>query len=109
MLLDSGRGGAPLLVKFVLLFTAPFETCIGVETGGYGGGRAAGAGEGAGGAGPGRPVGAGTGLALPSMPSGPLLSGGRPVVGKSDFRGAAGLGWRVNTPPPGAATAEATP
>lgn len=72
-------------------------TCIGVGYGGgrLGGGRAAGAGDGAGGAGPG-PGGTGTGLALPPSPSGPLLSGS-PVVGKSDFLGAAGLGAAVVT------------
>lgn len=93
LLFDSGRGGAPL-VRFVLLVLLllpwPLETCIGAVTaGGYGrlgGGRAAVAGEGAGGAVPG----SGTGLALPAIPRGPLLSGGRPVVGKSDFLGADG-------------------
>lgn len=98
--MDSVRGGAPLLVKFVLLFTAPLETCIGA---GYGGGRAAGAGDGVGGVGPGRPLGVGTGLALPPRPSGPLPNAGRPVGGKSDFRGAAGLGWPVIVPAPEAA------
>lgn len=70
--------------------------CIGVV--GYGGGRlgggsAAGAGEGAGGAVPLLlvVVGTGTGLALPPSVNGPLLRGS-PVVGKSDLRGAAGLG-----------------
>lgn len=87
LLLDSGRGGAPL-VRLVLLplLVVPLDTA----TGGYGrlgGGRAAGAGDGAGAAVPGT----GTGLALPVMPRGPLLSGGRPVGGNSDFLGADGL------------------
>lgn len=87
LLLDSGLGGAPLVARLVLLVVvvAPLETV----TGGYGrlgGGRAAGAGDGAGAA----VGGIATGLALPARPSGPLLSGGRPVVGKSNFRGADG-------------------
>jgi hypothetical protein len=65
-------------------------TCIGVGYGGgkLGGGKAAGAGDGAG---PLLVDGTGTGLALPPSPNGPLLRGS-PVVGKSDFLGAAGLG-----------------
>lgn len=101
LLFDSGRGGAPL-VRFVLLLLllGPLETCsvVCVTGGGYGrlgGGRAAGAGEGAGGA---AVPGSGTGLALPPIPMGPLLSGGKPVDGKSAFRGTEGL---VACPAPG--------
>lgn len=90
LLLDSGRGGAPLVARLVLVApgaSGPLDTV----TGGYGrlgGGKAAGAGDGAGAA----VGGNATGLALPAKPKGPLLSGGRPVVGKSNFRGAVGLG-----------------
>lgn len=106
LLLDSGRGGAPLLVRLVMLLlllvllllicaapagNGPLETCAGVVLtgGGYGrlgGGNAAGAGDGAGTVEPDKA----TGLALPAIPKGPLLSGGRPVVGKSNFLGADG-------------------
>lgn len=102
LLFDSGRGGAPLaarrrLVLLLLAFVVlvPFETCIGAVTaGGYGrvssggGGRTAAAGDGAAAGGAAVPGSGGTGLALPP---GPLLSGGKPVVGKSDFLGANGL------------------
>lgn len=102
LLFDSGRGGAPLaarrrLVLLLLAFVVlvPFETCIGAVTaGGYGrvssggGGRAAAAGDGAAAGGAAVPGSGGTGLLLPN---GPLLSGGKPVVGKSDFFGANGL------------------
>lgn len=108
LLFDSGRGGAPLaarrrLVLLLLAFVVlvPFETCIGAVTaGGYGrvssggGGRAAAAGDGAAAGGAAVPGSGGTGLALPPIPpppNGPLLSGGKPVVGKSDFLGANGL------------------
>lgn len=104
LLFDSGRGGAPLvrfvllllllvvLLLLLLLLTGPLATCCTgcAVTGGYGrlgGGRAAGAGDGAGGAVPASC----TGLALPPMPRGPLLSGGRPVVGKSGFLGTDGV------------------
>lgn len=91
LLFDSGRDGATLLLLEWVLVVPPLATDSGVVTGGYGrlgGGRAAGAGDGAGRAVPE----SGTGLALPPKPpKGPLLSGGRPVVGKSDFLGTAGL------------------
>lgn len=109
LLFDSGRGGAPLVFRLELLLlllllvllllicaapvgNGPLETCPEVDVvtaGGYGrlgGGNAAGAGDGAGAVVPGK----GTGLALPAIPKGPLLSSGRPVVGKSNFLGADG-------------------
>lgn len=74
---------------------AKYLTCSGaVEQGGgrLGGGKAAGAGDGAGGAGPLLAGGHGTGLKLklPPSPICPLLSSGTPEDGKvsTDFRGA---------------------
>uniref|UniRef100_A0A182J9T3 Uncharacterized protein n=1 Tax=Anopheles atroparvus TaxID=41427 RepID=A0A182J9T3_ANOAO len=91
---ESGRedGAALLLLLLPPGGPVPLPTAADEppDCGGrLGGGRAAGAGDGAGGAGPAAAQGgAGTGLALPARPSGPLLSGS-PVEGCSDFRGAA--------------------